>query len=54
VVTTADFSTSDHDLALFIHVSPHGRTLVLLYVDDVTTIRDDPQYIAFVKAYHSD
>jgi hypothetical protein len=53
VVTIAGFSTSAHDSALFIHVSPHGRTL-LLYADDMIITGDDPKYIAFVKAYFSD
>jgi hypothetical protein len=54
VVTAADFSISAHDLALFIHVSPSGRTLLLLYVDDMIITGDDPEYIAFVKARLSD
>jgi hypothetical protein len=54
VVTVAGFSTSAHDTALFIHVSPHGRTLLLLYVDDMIITGDDPEYIAFVKARLSD
>jgi hypothetical protein len=53
VVTIAGFSTSAHDSALFIHVSPRGRTL-LLYVDDMIITGDDPKYIAFVKACFSD
>jgi hypothetical protein len=53
VVTAAGFSTSAHDPALFVHVSPHGRTL-LLYVDDMIITGDDPEYIAFVKARLSD
>jgi hypothetical protein len=30
VVTTSGFFVSTHDPALFLHVSPHGRTLLLL------------------------
>jgi hypothetical protein len=30
VVTTAGFTPSEHDLALFIHTSPRGCTLILL------------------------
>jgi hypothetical protein len=50
VVTAAGFSTSAHDLALFVHTSPRGRTLLLLYVDDMIITGDDSEYIAFVKA----
>jgi hypothetical protein len=53
MVTTVDFSASAHDLALFLHVSPHGRTL-LLYMYDMIITEDDPQYITFVKAHLSD
>lgn len=35
VVTEAGFTASDHDPALFVHTSPRGRTLLLLYVDDM-------------------
>jgi hypothetical protein len=30
VITAAGFSSSEHDPALFVHVSPKGRTLLLL------------------------
>jgi hypothetical protein len=50
VVTTTSLSASAHDPALFIHVSPCGRTL-LLYVDDMIITSDDPEYITFVKAH---
>src|SRR3954468_1715351 len=50
VVTVAGFSPSAHDPALFVHTSPRGRTLLLLYVDDMIITGDDPEYIAFVKA----
>jgi hypothetical protein len=53
VVTTAGFSASAHDLSLFVYVSPRGRTLLLLYVDDMIITGDDPEYIAFVKAHLS-
>jgi hypothetical protein len=48
------FSASAHDPALFVHVSPRGRTLLLLYVDYMIITGDDPEYIAFVKARLSD
>jgi hypothetical protein len=35
-------------------VSPHGRTLLLLYVDDMIITADDTEYIAFIKAHLSD
>jgi hypothetical protein len=41
------FPASAHDLALFVHMSPCSKTLLLLYVDDA-------KYIAFVKVYLSD
>uniref|UniRef100_A0ACD6A1H4 Uncharacterized protein n=1 Tax=Avena sativa TaxID=4498 RepID=A0ACD6A1H4_AVESA len=50
MVAAAGFSPSFHDPALFVHTSPRGRTLLLLYVDDMIIIGDDPEYIAFVKA----
>ena len=50
MVTTASFSASTHDPALFVHTSSRGRTLVLLYVDDMIITGDDPQFIVFVKA----
>jgi hypothetical protein len=54
VVTVADFSPSAYDPALFVHVSPRGRTLLPLYVDDMIITSDDPEYIVFVKAHLSD
>jgi hypothetical protein len=54
VVTVAGFSASAHDLALFVHVSPRCRTLLLLYVDDMIITGDSPEYIDFVKAHLSD
>jgi hypothetical protein len=54
VVTAAGFFNSAHDLALFVYVSPRGRTLLLLYVDDMIITGDDPEYIAFVNARLSD
>ena len=50
MVTAAGFLPSDHDPALFVHTSPRGRTLLLLYVDDMIIIGDDSDYIAFIKA----
>jgi hypothetical protein len=35
-------------------VSPYGRTLLLLYVDNMIITGDDPEYIAFVKPRLSD
>src|SRR5947207_11320076 len=49
VVRAASFSTSEHDPALFVHTSKRGRTLLLLYVDDMLITGDDQEYISFVK-----
>jgi hypothetical protein len=54
VVTAAGFSTSTHDPVLFVHMSPRGRTLLLLYVDDMIITGYDAKYIAFIKARLSD
>jgi hypothetical protein len=53
MVIAAGFSVNAHDLALFVHVSPRGRTLLLLYVNDIIITSDDPEYIAFVKTHLS-
>jgi hypothetical protein len=50
VITAASFSPSNHDPTLFIHTSPRGHTLLLLYVDDMIITGNDSEYIAFVKA----
>jgi len=49
VIQTAGFSPSDHDLALFVHLSPHGRTLLLLYVDDMLITSDNEDHISYVN-----
>src|SRR6266540_984608 len=49
VVHAAGFSTNEHDPALFVHTSKRGRTLFLLYVDDILITGDDQEYISFVK-----
>jgi hypothetical protein len=41
----AGFSASAHDPALFVHVSSRGRTLLLLYMDDMIITSDDPKFI---------
>ena len=49
VIRAAGFSPSEHDPALFIHHSPHRRTLLLLYVDDMLITGDDIEHISQVK-----
>lgn len=49
MICVACFRPSDHDPALFIHTSERGRTLLLLYVDDMLIAGDAMEYIAFVK-----
>jgi hypothetical protein len=49
VVTVAGFSPSAHDPALFVHISSRGRTLLLLYVDDMIIIGDNSEYIALLR-----
>jgi hypothetical protein len=54
MVTDAGFFASAHDPALLVHVSPSGRTLLLLYMNGMIIIGDDYEYIVFVKTYLSD
>lgn len=54
VVIDAGFKDSDHDRALFVHNSPHGWTLLLIYVYDMIIIGDDSPFIDFVKKRLSD
>ena len=49
VIRAAGFSPSDHDPALFVHLSPRGRMLLLLYVDDMLITGDDEEHISHVK-----
>jgi len=49
VIRAAGFSASAHDPALFTHLSPRGRTLLLLYVDDILITGDDVEHISHVK-----
>jgi hypothetical protein len=49
MIRAAGFSSSDHDLALFVHLSPRGRTLLLLYVDDMLITGDDADHIYHLK-----
>jgi hypothetical protein len=49
VIKAAGFTPSDHDPALFIHLSSRGRTLLLLYVDDILITGDDVEHISLVK-----
>ena len=49
VIRATGFSHSDHNPALFVHLSPHGRALLLLYVDDMLITGDNEDHISYVK-----
>ena len=49
VVEVAGFIASIHDPAVFTYTSSRGRTVLLLYVDDMILTGDDLAHIAFVK-----
>ena len=53
VIMVAGFSPSSHDPALFVHISPCGRTLLLLYVDDMLITGDDVEHVFFIKKHLS-
>ena len=53
VIIEAGFSPSPHDPALFIHTSSRGRTLLLLYVDDMLSTGDDAEHISLVERHLS-
>jgi hypothetical protein len=54
VIRAAGFTPSDHDPALFLYSSSRGRTLLLLYVDDMLITGDDPEHISQVKQHLSE
>jgi hypothetical protein len=49
VIMVVGFSPSNHDPALFVHQSSQGRTLLLLYVDDMLITGDNEEHISSVK-----
>jgi hypothetical protein len=53
IIKDVGFPSSDHDPALFIHTSPKGRTILLLYVDDLLITGDDSEHISQVKKHLS-
>jgi len=53
VIMAAGFSPSSHDPALFVHISPRGRTLLLLYVDDMLITGDIVEHVSLIKKHIS-
>ena len=53
MIIEAGFSPSPHDPAPFIHTSSRGRTLLLLYVDDMLITSDVAKHISLVKRHLS-
>ena len=53
MIIEAVFSPSPHDPALFFHTSSRGRTLLLLYVDDMLITGDDAEHVSLVKRHPS-
>ena len=49
VLIVVGFKQSDPEPSLFFHQSDRGRTMILLYVDDMLITGDDEEYITFVK-----
>ena len=49
MIKVVDFSPSALDPSLFIHLSPQGNTLQLLYIDDMLITRDDMEHISSMK-----
>nr|CCI55368.1 PH01B035L11.13 [Phyllostachys edulis] len=54
VITAVGFTVSSHDPALFVHVSSRGRTLLLLYVNDMLITGDGSSFITYVKKHLSE
>jgi len=53
VIMAAGFAPSSHDPALFVHISPRGRTLLLLYVNDMLITGDDVEHVFLIKKHLS-
>lgn len=49
MVIQAGFARSDHDSAMFVSVSPRGRAILLLYVDDMKLTGDYSVTISLIK-----
>lgn len=49
VIEAVGFTASQHDAKIFVHVSSHGRTILLLYIEDTILNGYDPSHIALFK-----
>jgi hypothetical protein len=54
VIRATGFTPSDHDPTLFLYLSSRGCNLLLLYVEDMVIMGDDPEHNSQVKQHLSE